>query len=51
MRPLSSPTLERASTLDMTKIQKGSVDDIVQRVVEWFEAMGSFLLKNSQAKQ
>jgi hypothetical protein len=46
-----SPTLERASTLDMTKIQKGSVDDIVQRVVEWFEAMGSFLLKNSQSKQ
>jgi hypothetical protein len=47
----ASPTLERASTLHMTKIQKGSVDDIVHRVVEWFEAMGSFLLQNSQSKQ
>jgi hypothetical protein len=46
-----SPSLERASTLDMTKIQKGSVDDIVQRVVEWFEVMGSLLLKNSKSKQ
>jgi hypothetical protein len=45
----ASPTLTRVS-LDMTRITKASIDEMVEDVVHWFQATAELLLKHVQAK-
>ncbi len=46
-----SPRLDRVATLTMHKIAKRSVDDIVQQVVAWFDAMGELLSDQAPAEK
>jgi len=46
-----SPRLDRVSNLSMHKITKRSLDDMVQQVVAWFEAMGDLLSHQSSAEK
>ncbi|MCI0457597.1 MAG: hypothetical protein L0Z62_11555 [Gemmataceae bacterium] len=44
------PNLTRVTPLRMAKIGKNSVDEIIDRVTEWFEAMGTMFVKHASVK-
>jgi hypothetical protein len=44
------PALARPEFLEMKKITKKSVDEMLQRVVSWFEAMGKIVIKPEPAR-
>jgi hypothetical protein len=47
----NSPTLHRPVRMQMTEISSETLDDLVSRVISWFDAMGKILLRDEEKKK